>query len=100
MERLYRELGDREFEIVAVSVDTDPEVVRAFRERLGLSFPILLDPEKRVSGAYQTDRYPESYLIDRDGTLVKRFIGPHDWDAEPYVERIRRLLEDEAGGPS
>lgn len=97
MERLYRELGDREFELVAISVDRDAEAVRDFRERLALSFPILLDPEKRASAAYQTHRYPESYLIDRDGTLVSRFIGPREWDAEAYVNRIRRLLDGEGG---
>lgn len=93
MERLYRELGDRDFELLAVSVDRDREAVRAFRERLGLSFPILLDPEKRAASAYQTHRYPESYLIDRDGTLVARYVGPREWDAEAYVRRIRRLLD-------
>jgi cytochrome c biogenesis protein CcmG/thiol:disulfide interchange protein DsbE len=93
MENLYRAIGPQEFELIAVSVDDDPRVVEEFRARLGLTFPILLDPQKRVADAYQSHRFPESYLIDREGVLVARYIGPRDWDAPAYVARIRRLLE-------
>jgi peroxiredoxin len=100
MERLYRSLGSPGFELVAVSVDTDPEAVRAFRDRLALSFPIVLDPDRGVANAYQAFRFPESWLIDAQGTLVGRFIGPREWDAPAYVRQIRRLLEDAGEGPA
>ena len=93
MESLYRELGSQDFELIAVSVDDDRRAVEEFAARLGLTFPILLDSEKRVAEAYQSHRFPESYLIDRQGVLVARYIGPRDWDAPAYVDRIRRLLE-------
>jgi peroxiredoxin len=93
MERLHRRLGADGLALVAVSVDTSPQDVEAFRERLGLSFPILLDPQRRVADAYQAFRFPETWLIDREGVLVARFIGPKDWDEPAYVDRIRSLLE-------
>lgn len=93
MERLHRQLANTDFTLLAVSVDEDPAVVEAFRARLGLSFPILLDPRKRVSSSYQTYRYPETFLIDREGRIVARYVGPRDWDTAAYVERIRRLVE-------
>jgi peroxiredoxin len=96
MERLYRSLHADGFELLAISVDTgEPEVV-TFRDRLGLTFPILRDPDRRVSTRYQALRFPESWLIDADGTLVARFIGPRDWDAPEYEGRIRALLAAEA----
>lgn len=98
MERLYRALRAEGFSILAISVDRDPDEVRRFRERLGLSFPILLDPEQRVARAFLTFRFPESLLIDPDGVVLERYIGAKEWDAEVYVERIRRLLN--AGLPS
>jgi len=79
---------------VAISVDDSPEPVRAFRDRLGLSFPILLDSRQDVAELYQTFRFPESLLVDRDGMVIERYIGPREWDARPYVERIRRLLQE------
>lgn len=94
MERLYQALRERGFELLAVSVDEEAEPVRSFRDRLGLTFPILHDPEKSAAFDYQSVRYPESFLVDRDGVLIERYIGPREWDAEAYVDRIARLLGD------
>jgi peroxiredoxin len=96
MQRLYAALAPRGFELVAVSVDEDADAVARFRERLALGFPIALDPEKTVAKRYQSFRYPESFLIDRDGVLVARYVGERDWDAPEYVDRIARLLAAEA----
>lgn len=92
MERLYRELHADGFELLAISVDTGDAEVEAFRKRLGLSFPILRDPDKKVATTYQSPRFPESWLVGRDGVLVARFIGPREWDAPEYVGRVRELL--------
>lgn len=99
MQRLYERLAGAEFEMLAVSVDEERPVVEAFRERLGLTFPILHDPGKEVAAAYQSYRFPESYLIDRDGRILARYVGPRSWDAAVYVDRIRRLAAGEASGP-
>ena len=90
MERLYRSLEGEGFELVAVSVDEDPDLVRAFRERLAVTFPIALDPTQDASSRYQTQGFPESLLVDRNGTVLERYVGPRDWSV--YRERIRSLL--------
>lgn len=92
MERLYQELQDEGFELLAVSVDETREPVQEFQRRMGLSFPLLLDSDKRVATLYQTFRFPETLLIGADGTVIERYVGPKEWDSEAYVERIRRLL--------
>jgi peroxiredoxin len=92
MQRLHDGLAGADFELLAVSVDEGDGKVREFRDRLGLRFPILLDPAKRAAGAYQTFRFPESWLIGRDGVVVARYVGPREWDDPVYVERIRRLI--------
>ena len=94
MQRLSGALHDEGFQLLAVSVDDEPDVVVEFNNRLGLTFPILMDTEKRVAQVYQTYRFPESFLVGRDGRVVERYIGPREWDAAVYVERIRRLLRD------
>lgn len=97
MERLYEALAPDGFELVAVSVDQDRSEVEAFQRRLGISFPIALDPDQVVSRRYQTTGYPESLLVDASGRVVERYVGPRDWDHPSYVERIRRLMRGEAG---
>ena len=95
MQRLYEALAGLRFELLAISVDEDPAQVERFRERLGLGFPILLDPDQRVAHAWQTFRFPETLLIDAEGSVVERYVGPKEWDAASYVDRIRRLLAAE-----
>jgi peroxiredoxin len=95
MQRLYETLAGTRFELLAISVDEDPALVEQFRDRLGLTFPILLDPEQRVARAWQTFRFPETLLVGPDGQVIERYVGPKEWDAVAYVERIRRLLEAE-----
>lgn len=92
LQRLHAELAGSDFELLAVSVDANEPEVRAFRDRLGLSFPILLDPARKVSTLYQTFRYPETLLIGRDGVVVERYVGPRAWDDPLYLARIRDLL--------
>ncbi|MCP4039491.1 MAG: TlpA family protein disulfide reductase [bacterium] len=94
MDRLYRALQPEGFEMLAVAVDEERGLVEAFRQRLGVSFPILLDPQQDVSRQYQTTGFPESLLIDKSGMIVERYIGPRDWDHAMYAERIRRLLSE------
>jgi cytochrome c biogenesis protein CcmG/thiol:disulfide interchange protein DsbE len=95
MQRLHDGLAGADFELVAVSVDEGDDEVRTFRDRLGLRFPIVRDPAKRAAGAFQTFRFPESWLIDREGVVVARYVGPREWDDPVYVERIRRLIAGE-----
>jgi peroxiredoxin len=97
MQRLYEQLGGPDFEMVAISVDADPGPVRAFRDRLGLRFPILLDPQQAAARRYQTTGFPESFLIDRAGRIATtRFVGPREWDDPAYRALVERLLA--AGG--
>jgi peroxiredoxin len=85
MEEKYRELAGQPFEILAVSTDPEgAEVVRPFLENIGenefddpeaLSFPILLDTENTVGDLYQTRKYPESFIIDKEGKVVAIVLG-------------------------
>jgi peroxiredoxin len=104
MERLYQEVGDGGFEILAISVDAasgETDVfgrrggdLRAYAESAGLSFPILHDPSGRIQRTFQTTGVPESFVIDREGVIVKKMAGATAWDAEENVQLIRRLLGD------
>jgi peroxiredoxin len=93
MENLYRELSGQGFELLAISVDDSPETVEAFRQKLGISFPILLDPDQVAARRYQTTGFPESILVDAQGTIVERYVGPREWDHPDYVRRVQRLIE-------
>lgn len=95
MERIYQALAPKGFKIAAVSIDEgSPEQVRAFGKELGITFDILQDRSTAVQQIYQTTGVPESFLLNRDGVIVKRVIGAHDWGSEVNRKLIERLLDE------
>ena len=95
LERLYASLRHQGFELLGVSIDAegDRDAILEFQEEFGLSFPILVDPSKEAYRAYGATGVPESFLIDANGRLVERFIGPRNWDEPRYARALRRLLD-------
>lgn len=93
MERLHKKLAGTDFHLIAVSVDEeDSTVVNAFAKKLGLTFEILHNRDGSIRRIYQTTGVPESFIIDRDGVIVKKVIGAADWDAPVNETLIRSLL--------
>lgn len=94
LETLYGDLREEGFEILAVSIDelAARAAVEQFRDEFRLSFPVLLDPERSAYGDFQATGVPETFLIDRNGRVVERFVGPRDWEQPRYERAVRRLL--------
>ena len=94
MAHLAEALRDRpDFAMVALSVDDDWDAVRGFFKGQKPAFRVLLDKGARVSQAYGTAKYPESYVIDRSGQVIGKFVGPREWDAPAAVGYFERLLD-------
>ncbi len=94
LQRLYNTLRADGFEVLGVSIDTADagEAVGRFKRDFSLSFPIPLDPTKTVYKSYGASGVPETFLVDPDGKLLERFVGPQNWDDPRYVREIRRAL--------
>jgi cytochrome c biogenesis protein CcmG/thiol:disulfide interchange protein DsbE len=94
MEKLNEHLAGTDLRIVAVSVDKDgPDVVMKFVNSLGLRFDILQDQSGDIQRTLQTTGVPESFVIDRDGVIIKKIIGAEQWDAPVNEALIRTLLD-------
>ncbi len=100
MERLYQALPREDFELIAVAIDGKEEDVQTFQDRYRLSFPILLDLDQAVYSSYQTMGVPETLLLDREGRIVERYVGPREWDAVEYEQRIRELISGRRSVPA
>ena len=96
MEQLYQQKKEDGLVILAVNVEENPhQVVSQYLLQHSYSFPILLDGIKaEVQGLYGVFRYPESYIIDRDGTVVEHIIGGRNWMQNPTYRLIESLLNN------
>jgi cytochrome c biogenesis protein CcmG, thiol:disulfide interchange protein DsbE len=94
IQRLTRKFAGTDFRLVSVSIDKDDStVVNRFARELGLTFEILQDRSGAIQQAYQTTGFPETFVIDRDGTIVKKVIGPAEWDSPVNETLLRRLVD-------
>jgi thiol-disulfide isomerase/thioredoxin len=103
MQRLYEDLGPRGLRIVAVSIDAERGSVdragnsggdvEAFGRSMDLTFPLWRDPMGNITRVYRTTGVPESFVIDRRGAIIKKVIGPTDWNSAANRELFLRLLE-------
>jgi cytochrome c biogenesis protein CcmG, thiol:disulfide interchange protein DsbE len=93
IERLHKKLGGKDFQVVSVSIDVDGDsVVSAYARDLGLTFQILHNQSGDIQQIYQTTGVPESFVIDRDGVIVKKVIGAAEWDGPVNETLIQRLI--------
>jgi len=94
LERLYRSSFGKDLDILAVSVDEGGAgAVVPFMQKNRFALPIVLNPDQSVSKAYGTFKFPETYLVDRDGIVRKKVIGPADWMSPAAQQVIQAMLE-------
>ena len=93
MQRLYERLHNRGLEILAISIDAlGAQVVAPFMQKYQLTFPALLDSQDRMAHLYHTKGVPESFIVDKQGLLVDKVIGPRDWSHPQIIAMFERLL--------
>jgi peroxiredoxin len=73
MEKLYRKYDSHGLTVLAVS-DEKRETVEGFLAKTPYTFPILLDPDRKVHSAFSVDGIPKSFLFDRQGRLAAQAI--------------------------
>ncbi|MBZ0251695.1 MAG: TlpA family protein disulfide reductase [Candidatus Methylomirabilis sp.] len=98
MQKLYEQVGGPDFEIVAISLDKlGDKVLDEFLGRGRFTIPVVLDPGNKIAAQYGTFRFPETYVLDRQGVVVHKFTGAVDWADPAAVQWFRDLIAGKAG---
>lgn len=99
LERLHREFGPRGLKIVAINAadpDASDSTVKAFADSYGLTFDILRDMpaagQDSIMAIYKTRGFPESFVIDKNGVIRKKWISEDDWSSQGNRALIASLL--------
>jgi peroxiredoxin len=90
---LTQQLAGSDFAMLPVSVDDGgARAVNSFLQQKGLSLPVLLDPDRATAGRYGTFKFPETYILDREGIVRYKLIGPGDWRDPAAIKIIKDLI--------
>jgi peroxiredoxin len=94
LNRLYEKYRSSGFVLMGVNVDEDARNAIGAATKLGLTFPVLLDAEKKVSKLYDLNTMPSTLLIDRDGKVRYLHRGYREGYENTYDQQIRELLKE------
>jgi peroxiredoxin len=78
--------------VLGISADKDEKVYRDFLAKVRLSFLTARDPENKINAEYGTFKFPETYIIDGRGKVVRKIISNTDWMSERMLKDVESLL--------
>ena len=90
MESRYIHYKNLDVEILAVNVGESGVAIESFVKKHGLTFPVLKDKDQAVTEAYDITPIPTSFLIDKNGKVLKVITGSMtEKDIANYMELIK-----------
>jgi peroxiredoxin len=93
MELVNRVFKDRKFKMIPVSVDTSFDDVKKFYQDFKLTtMGMYLDPGKQIANRYNVYKFPETYVIDGNGIVLKHYIGGKAWSGVTYMNTLEDFV--------
>ncbi len=78
--------------VLGVSIDKNEKSYRNFIQQNRLAFQTARDPQEDISSTFGTFKWPETYVINKEGKVVQKYIGPRNWTDAEIVNSMRSLL--------
>jgi cytochrome c biogenesis protein CcmG/thiol:disulfide interchange protein DsbE len=89
--QLQQRFKDKGVSVVGVSIDVDGDAYQKFLKDYKIDFVTVRDPDQKTSSLYGTSKWPETYIIDRDGIVRRKFIGAVEWSQPEIVDFLSKL---------
>jgi cytochrome c biogenesis protein CcmG/thiol:disulfide interchange protein DsbE len=88
---MQRRMKAKGITVVAVSVDVDEGAYKQFVKDHNVNLLTVRDPAGKSNGLYGTFKFPETYIIDRNGVMRRKFIGAVDWTEPEITDFLSKL---------
>ena len=88
---MQRRMKAKGITVLAVSVDVDEGAYQKFVKDHGVNLLTVRDPSQKSNNLYGTFKFPETYVIDRNGVMRRKFVGAVDWTAPDVTEFLGKL---------
>ena len=89
--RMQARFKDKGVVVLAVSIDADDAAYHKFLKEYGVNMVTVRDEAQKAATLYGTFGWPESYVIDRNGVIRRKFIGPVDWNNPEVTDYLSKL---------
>lgn len=95
-EKVYQAYKDKDLVFLPISIDVTANQadINAFAKNHKVTFPVFLARAGDVTSRYWTWGVPETYIVDKKGTIVGRALGPRDWASAEVKDVIDTLLKE------
>jgi cytochrome c biogenesis protein CcmG/thiol:disulfide interchange protein DsbE len=88
---MQRRMKPKGVTVLAVSIDVDENAYHKFIKDHGVNMITVRDPEEKTAVLYGTHGWPETYIIDRNGVVRRKFIGAVDWTEPEIIDFMAKL---------
>jgi peroxiredoxin len=92
MQRLYTMLPKDKFKMLAILNKDEPALADKFAAQFGITMPILDDQANKVGPTYGLTGLPETFIVDKEGILREKFIGPVQWDTIAIQQMLAKYI--------
>jgi len=82
---------DKGVVVLAVSIDADDAAYHKFLKDYSVNMVTVRDEARKASNLYGTFGWPETYIIDRQGVIRRKFIGAVDWNSPEIIDYLSKL---------
>jgi peroxiredoxin len=89
--RMQQRMQSKAVTVLAVSIDVDESNYRRFLKDHNVNLLTVRDPDQKTNSLYGTSKFPETYIIDRNGVVRRKFIGAVDWTAPDVMDFLSKL---------
>jgi len=89
---MQNRMKDKGVTVLAVSIDADDAAYHRFLKQYGMDNMVTVrDEDRKAPNLYGTFGWPETYVIDRDGVIRRKFIGAADWTSPEITDFLTKL---------
>jgi thiol-disulfide isomerase/thioredoxin len=93
LNRLKQIMQGKAFQLISINYAESPQHIREFMRKVAVDFPVLVDPDGKLSAQWKVVAFPSTFVIGSDGSIHYGANAAIHWDVPEVIQQINQLLE-------
>jgi peroxiredoxin len=91
-ESLFKKMQGKPFQMLGILFKDDPRNLISYFRNIEVSLPTLLSPDDEAAALFGITGVPETFIIDKNGIIREKLVGPRQWDSPEHISMIEKWL--------